>query len=147
MRRLASLVHPANGVRFSPYAYVDPKRDVVLSRSELTSTWRDNRSFGWGNYDGTGDPIELPIRDYFQSFVYDVDFASAKKVGYNSVLGRGNTTNNAREIYPQSTIVEYHFSGFDPSFEGMDWRSLRLVFAEKHGDWYLVGVIHDQWTI
>jgi UDP-N-acetyl-2-amino-2-deoxyglucuronate dehydrogenase len=31
--------------------------------------------------------------------------------------------------------------------EGMDWRSLRLVFEKKNDIWYLVGIIHDQWTI
>jgi (p)ppGpp synthase/HD superfamily hydrolase len=29
----------------------------------------------------------------------------------------------------------------------MDWRSLRLVFEKKNDIWYLVGIIHDQWTI
>jgi hypothetical protein len=38
-------------------------------------------------------------------------------------------------------------SGFDPEYEGMDWRSLRLVFEKKNDIWYLVGIIHDQWTI
>jgi hypothetical protein len=29
----------------------------------------------------------------------------------------------------------------------MDWQSLRLVFEETAGNWYLVGIVHDQWTI
>jgi (p)ppGpp synthase/HD superfamily hydrolase len=29
----------------------------------------------------------------------------------------------------------------------MDWRSLRLVFEKKDDIWYIVGIIHDQWTI
>jgi hypothetical protein len=29
----------------------------------------------------------------------------------------------------------------------MDWRSLRLVFMQDGGTWYLAGIIHDQWTI
>ena len=32
-------------------------------------------------------------------------------------------------------------------FDGMDWKSLRLVFQEKDNIWYLVGIIHDGWTI
>ena len=43
--------------------------------------------------------------------------------------------------------MEYHFPGIDPKFEGMDWRSLRLVFEQKNCTWYLVGIIHAQWTI
>jgi hypothetical protein len=29
----------------------------------------------------------------------------------------------------------------------MDWVSLRLVFLQEDGTWFLVGVVHDQWTI
>ncbi|NLE25228.1 MAG: hypothetical protein GX625_07790, partial [Clostridiaceae bacterium] len=80
-------------------------------------------------------------------FIYDVDFASAEKIGYNEILGHGNTLENSAEVYKDSMVVEYHFPGLDPQYEGMDWRSLRIVF-EKHNDtWYLVGIIHDQWTI
>jgi hypothetical protein len=43
-------------------------------------------------------------------------------------------------------IVEYYFPGFDLQLQGMDWRSLRLVFTLYDNTWYLVGIIHDQWT-
>jgi hypothetical protein len=71
----------------------------------------------------------------------------AEQIGYNTVLGHGNSLNNSFEIYKDSIIVEYYFSGLDPQYEGMDWRSLRLVFEEKDDIWYIVGIIHDQWTI
>jgi hypothetical protein len=145
--RLTALAHPNRGVRFSPYAYVDVSQDVVLSRTELEAAWRDNKGFAWGYQDGSGEPIELTIQEYFEAFVYDVDFLNAEKIGYNTVLGMGNTINNAREVYENSIIVEYHFSGFNPAYEGMDWRSLRLVFGNQDGGWYLLAVIHDQWTI
>ncbi len=61
-------------------------------------------------------------------------------------IGRSNTSNNNFEIYSNAIIVEFHFSGFDSKYEGMDWESLRLVFEEKDGTWYLIGIIHDQWT-
>ena len=62
-------------------------------------------------------------------------------------IGQGNSLNNIREFYPGSYFVEYHFSGFDPQYAGMDWQSLRLVFLEEDGVWLLVGIVHDQWTI
>jgi hypothetical protein len=61
-------------------------------------------------------------------------------------LGGGNSIDNSSEFYPEAKIVEYYFSGFDPQYGGMDWRSLRLVFSELNDTWYLVGVIHDEWT-
>ena len=66
---------------------------------------------------------------------------------YNKVIGSGNTINNLAEFFPECVFVEYHFDGFEHKLGGMDWRSLRLGLAEKGGAWYLVGVVHDEWTI
>lgn len=44
-------------------------------------------------------------------------------------------------------VVEYYLPGENPDYGGLDWQSLRLVFQHKEGAWYLVGVIHDEWTV
>lgn len=144
--KLSTMVHPEKGVRFSPYAHVGPT-DLVFPAGQLKTLYAEKRLYEWGTFDGSGEPIRLSFADYYQRFVYDADFAAAPKVAYNEALGKGNTINNSREFYPQAAIVEYHFPGIDPKFEGMDWRSLRLVFEQKNCTWYLVGIIHAQWTI
>lgn len=146
MKKVANYVHPDKGVRFSPYAYVDVKKDLVFTAKQVKNLASDTKIYHWGYYDGSGEPIQLKFSDYYQRFIYDVDFVNAPQVGYNKTLGHGNTINNAFEVYKNSIIVEYHFPGFDPQYEGMDWRSLRLVYQKKNNVWYLVGVIHDQWT-
>jgi len=146
MQTLASLVHPSRGLRFSPYAYVQD-RDRVLMPGQLLTALSDQTPYSWGYYDGTGLPIELTFAQYYADFVYDHDFASAPHTSYNERIGMGNTLDNSQEFYADAIIVEYHFPGFDPQYAGMDWASLRLVFQEEAGTWYLVGLIHDQWTI
>ena len=54
--------------------------------------------------------------------------------------------NNIPDFYPGGMMVEYHFPGIDPEYGGLDWRSLRLVFIPYGEDWFLVGVVHDEWT-
>lgn len=147
METLSNYVHPDKGVRFSPYAFVRPEDHVVFSAEEIQGAFEDEPVYHWGTYDGSGEPIDLTFSEYYDEFVYSQDFAAAPQVGYNEVLGQGNTINNAQEVYEDAIIVEYHFPGFDPQYEGMDWESLRLVFQEYQGTWYLVGIIHDQWTI
>jgi N-acetylmuramoyl-L-alanine amidase len=147
LEKLSELVHPEKGVRFSPYGYVDVENDLVFSAPEVKGLDADSTIRIWGSYDGTGDPIELTFEDYYKKFIYDVDFANADQIGYNKILGQGNTLINSSEIYKDAIIIEYHFSGFDPQYEGMDWRSLRLAFEKVNDIWYLVGIIHDQWTI
>lgn len=144
--KLADAIHPDKGVRFSPYGYVDIDSDLVFTAGEVKNLADDSKTYLWGHYDGSGEPIELNFQDYYRKFIYDADFINAEQVGYNKVLGHGNSLNNSFEVYKDSIIVEYHFSGFDPRYEGMDWRSLRLVFEKKDNLWYIVGIIHDQWT-
>ncbi|MDQ0195172.1 copper amine oxidase N-terminal domain-containing protein [Paenibacillus wynnii] len=135
------------GVRFSPYGYVNTASDRVLSHSSLTTAPLDNTAYLWGSFDGTGDPILLNFAGYYDRFIYSSDFAVAPQIGYNVSIGTGNTINNVHNIYPNAIVVEYHYAGFDPQYAGMDWQSLRLVFEEEGSQWVLVGIIHDQWTI
>ena len=150
--QLAELVHPVKGVTFSPYAYVRPlqgapgEADLVFSRDQLLGLLNDPTVHHWGTYDGSGEPIDLTFRQYYDRFVYDVDFAQPDVVGFNETVGHGNTINNIATVYPLGVPVEYHFDGFDPQYQGMDWRSLRLVLEEYEGAWYLVGIVHDEWT-
>jgi hypothetical protein len=145
--KLSTVIHPDKGVRFSPYAYVIGNEDKVFTARKIKTLTSDKTKYIWGAYDGSGELIQLAFRDYYKRFVYSRDFAAAKQIGYNRFIGGGNTINNAFQAYPKSIIVEYHLTGFEAKYGGMDWESLRLVFEEKKGAWYLVGIIHDQWTI
>jgi len=143
---LASLVHPDIGVRFSPYTYVRGE-DLVFSAERVKDLLADQTVYSWGSFDGSGEPILFTFLEYYDRFIYDADFARPHVVGFNETIGMGNTINNIAEVYPQALTIEYHFEGFDPQFVGLDWRSLRLVLEEKEGAWYLVAVVHDEWTI
>ncbi len=144
---LSQLVHPEKGVRFSPYAFVDMENDVVLTAEELKFILADSRSFTWGEYDGIGGPIDLPFLDYYKKFIYDRDFFNAEEKVQNQSVGSGNSLNNLETVYKDAQYIEYHFPGFNPEYGGMDWASLRLVFEEYKGELFLVGIVHDQWTI
>ncbi|HJZ23064.1 MAG TPA: hypothetical protein VJ201_01270 [Candidatus Babeliales bacterium] len=147
MEKLSVIAHPVKGIRFSPYSFVDISNDIVITANPLVDIFDDEKKYLWGAYDGSGEPIELTFNEYFTQFIYDKDFANAKMVSYNASIVKGNRKNNIHEVYPNSTFVEYHFPGYDPKYEGMDWKSLRLVFEEKDNVWYLIAIVHDQWTI
>jgi hypothetical protein len=150
---VARSVHPERGVRFSPYAYVRAgtqdaeDQGLRFQAAQLEALAESSTVYRWGRYDGTGEPIDLTFAQYVDRFVYDTDFAQPDVVGYGEVVGRGNTINNIAEVYPDAVVVEYHFAGLDPQYMGMDWRSLRLVLEVQGDAWYLVGVVHDEWTI
>lgn len=143
---LSSYVDPVLGLRFSPYAYID-STNKVFSKEEI-SLFPGKQKMRWGYMDGEDNtPILKTVDEYFDRFVYDVDFLHAEKKAVNHFLGGGNSLNNLKDFYPACNFTEFYFSGFDPKYDGMDWRTLRLVFKTENGKPYLVAIVHDQWTI
>jgi hypothetical protein len=139
MAALARVVHPMKGLRFSPIATVDAKRDVVLTASQLGRGFADPTVRVWGYDDGSGAPIRLTFAGYFRKFVYDRDFAAVSPT-YNS---EDSGTEKAWEESPNAIVVGY----FLPETEKVPEEHLRLVFEQHQGRWYLSGIIHDGWTI
>jgi hypothetical protein len=136
------------GLRFSPYAFVDTAHDVRMTRGKLLAEARKTKQgkILWGEYDGTGDPIQLTLNEYLKRFVYDADYLNPEKIKLNELITGGNTSSNISAVYPGCDFIESYFSGFDKKYEGMDWRSLRLVYKMHEGRYYLIGIVHDEWT-
>ena len=137
-----------DGVVFSPYAYVE-KTAVILDAGDLaffTSTLENMRV--WGIYDGSGDPINLTVAEYFDRFVYDKDYINETSlIGIDTLVQTGNTLINLEEAFPNARFIEFAVPGTHPDYGGMDWASLRLIFQIEDGEFMLAGVVHDQWTI
>lgn len=143
---LAAYVHPDKSLLFSPYAFIQEKSAVTLPVADLTKPNRQKR-YHWGAFDGSGEPIELTLDQYFDKFVYDADFINKGTRSVNKIQKQGNTINNMHKVFPGSEFVEYHIPGLNPEYRGMDWTTLRLVFTEQAGRTYLSAIIHDSWTI
>ena len=143
---LEGITDASTGIRYSPYPYVSAS-DLIFTGSGISDFFTDPVIYSFGSYDGSGDPIDLTKADYYLNFIYDEDFLTAPHISVNWILGTGNMITNHESFYPSSKTVEFHYSGFDPTYSGMDWRSLRLVFQKFGADWKLVGIIHGQWTV
>ncbi len=145
MNALANLIHPAKGVHFAPYATLSLEHDRHFTPTELRAAIRDSKPYVWGEEDGSGAPVTLSFRNYFDRFVYDRDFAAAKPLFNADPPRKSNSADNARQLYPTAVIVTYHAPATTKN--GMDFRNLRLVFERFEDKWVLVHIAHDQWTI
>jgi hypothetical protein len=146
MKALARFADPSSGIRFAPYAYVDPNGGVHLSAAELESAMSDPTVRDWGSYDGSGERIRLTFRQYFDRFVTIPDIEHARQA-IDESIGHGNTSNNLKQVFPNASILELHDPGRDPKYGGMDWQSVRVVFRHDGGRYRIVAIVHDQWTI
>lgn len=145
--QLSKLFHPTEGVRFSPYGFIDTANDMVLTAEQFLQAIAKKNPVHWGYYDGSGDSILLSVAQYYKKFIFNADFLNAEKTSLNKIIGAGNSLNNLTNIYRGLNFTENHFSGFDKKYDGMDWTSLRLIFKLLQGKYYLVGIVHDQWTV
>ncbi|RYF89762.1 MAG: hypothetical protein EOO03_05235 [Chitinophagaceae bacterium] len=143
---LTQFIHPGRGVRFSPYGYIDTLRNKRLSAAQFEQMIGSSEQLFWGEYDGSGDSILLTGKAYFERFVYNRDFLNAEKTSLNKTLGRGNALENLHLVYKDHPYVESYFSGFDKKYGGIDWCSLRMVYQQLNGKYYIVGIIHNEWT-
>ena len=144
---LAALAHPTKGVRFTPYPFVSTAKDIVLTRAEFPRAYVETTTRTWGITDGKGDPITMTFSDYAARYVWSRDFQAASKTAYNKPIGSGNSIDNTADVYPNAILFEAYDPGPVPAEESVRWQSLRLLFESDGGTWYLVGVVHGEWTI
>ena len=144
---LAAYVHPDRGVTFTPYSTVDPASDLTFTADQIKNLAQDQNVYTWGFEDGRGDPIKMTILEYFTRYVYDEDYTMAPEIGIDRIMTGGNALENLAEAYPGCRFVDFSFPSADPVNDGLDWSSLKLVFQPGAEHWYLVGVVHGEWTI
>jgi hypothetical protein len=146
MTGVASFVDPTLGLRFSPYSVIDLVNDLVFTPAQVSTLWTDPTLYTWGTHASSGDPITMLYSGYHGEYVYDQNYSSPHMIGNNVIIGTGNMINTVVSAYPTASFVEYHFTGFNPSYSGMDWVSVRLIFENISGVWKLIGIEHDAWT-
>ena len=143
--KFATYIHPEKGVRFSMYALINPKKDKVFSKDDFLKYSNKPTKFTWGEKDGSGDIYIESLPLYLQNWVLKRDFTNAEFY-FNKSKANGNSVNNLSEIYPDADFTENYVAGSE-KYSFMDWNALRFVFEEFSGQYYLVAVINDQWTI
>lgn len=146
MDGLSQHVHPTLGVRFTPYTTVNLHRDLCMPREDIQSFFYDTNEYLWGAYDGIDKEIRFTKEGYFDRFIYNKDYKSYDKIGFNISLGASNNMENQYAIYHNAITAEYYLEGTEDLLY-MDASSLRLVFQSYEDEWYLVGIIHNEWTI
>ena len=142
--KFANYIHPEKGLRFSMYGYVQPKKDKIFTKEDFLKYIGTNIKFTWGEKDGTGDLLQMSLKNYLEKWVFVKDLTQSE-FSLNEIKNRGNTINNIKEIYPNSDFTENYLEGTEEYMQ-MNWNALRLVFEEYEGKLFLVAIINDQWT-
>lgn len=140
------------GLQFLPYPFITPTDQIQnFTKEDLKHFGRNTAEEPkiWGTWDGSWEPITLTTKEYFEQFIGDVDYKNAPEVFENEeVKTRWNTTVNLQEVFSWAQIIEYHFTGFNEEYQGLDRKSLYLVFVPwKTQNLKLKALAHGAWTI
>ena len=144
---LSTLIHPEKGVTLTPYSTVSADCDRTMAPKDVAAMASDSSDYVWGVMDGSGGPIRATCQKYFVRYGFNADYTQAPMIGIDTVLMQGNALENASSAYTDGRFVEFHFPGLDPKMEGYDWCSLKLVMEPYGNQWFLVGLIHSEWTV
>lgn len=150
-KAIAYFVDTKEGLIVSPYYYVN--KDTVRLTKEDTANFINSESKRmWGYQDGSGLPIELTGKEYYEKWIFTHDFTKADIISYNTEASNGNNYPvnvliQGLESKNEIRYVEYYFKGFDPAYVDMDWEALLLIFSKIGNTWYLSGILHNNWTI
>lgn len=77
-QKFADYIHPGKGVRFSMYAYVNPKEDKNFSRTDFIKYEPTKTLFTWGTMDGSGEVYKATLNGYLKNWVYSKDFVAGQ---------------------------------------------------------------------
>ncbi len=144
--KVSSFVSIDSGLRFSPYSYIW-HTDLRFTKEQVAGLWYNKKSYDWGGEDESGSSMIYPFKKYYEMFIYPNDFANAPQIEVNKTL-RANTTSitNFKELYPGTINVDFHFPKTSEEIF-YDWATLRLLFIEENGRWYLFNISHEKYSI
>jgi hypothetical protein len=142
MAQVATFVHPTAGLQFGLEGRI--QNSPTFSKSQVQALWTDPTEYLWGHVGGQPTEVKSSFQAFYPGSIYHQDFANAPVVSYGKVAKESNSNDT---VPAGQMMVDYHFPGFDPKYDGMDWTSLRLYFAQHDGQWYLLSVISDNWKI
>ncbi|WP_078556336.1 hypothetical protein [Bacillus alkalicellulosilyticus] len=144
MEQLASFVHKDKGLLFAPEAYI-ADYSMIFPQSQVARLLEDQTEYVWGLQEANSE-IKLTPENYFNERIQPERFLDSDEVNLDPNVPSGERSTNIKDYFPESKVVEFHYAGTE-QYEGMDWRSLHLVFEKnEQAVWDLVAIVNGLWA-
>ena len=147
--KLAERVDPEEGITFAFYAdFGNPDgyggQYVTLSKKEISEA--DDQKYVWGK-DEAGKEYKLSLNEYVHQML--LQRWGKEEVDYNTITFNepaesfAGVINTIHKYYPDAKYVEYYSPGKDEH----SFQSIRFIYQERDGEWYLIGIARDVATV
>lgn len=136
-------VIPAEGIIISARTTVDsdPAGNAVVTAEDLAD---GSKAFVF-EYSEAGPLIET-VDDWMDGYRRNLSLIEPDQTSVNAPLGYGNSLNNLADAFPEAHVVELHHRGRGEQAD-FNWSSTRLVLEQRDGQWKLLAIMGDKWTI
>ena len=147
--KISELVDAEHGVTFAFYAdFGNPDgyggQYVNLSKNEISKA--NDTKYLWGK-DEAEREFEISLHEYVQQMLLqrwgkeEVDYSI---ITFNEPAENfAGVLNTIHEYYPNAKYVEYYSPGKDEH----SFQSLRFIYQQRDGEWYLIGIARDVATV
>jgi hypothetical protein len=133
---------------FSPYLTFNREEAACLSISSLLESYEKNATLYWGLQDGTGDPLNMTVTDYFKRYVNRGDYLSNEtEMFVNEIKVMGNSINSIPVVFPDAEFVSFYLPPNEGDAAEISWKTLVLVFERIDNVLKLKAVVNHEWTI
>ncbi|MER2037846.1 MAG: hypothetical protein ABS944_06860 [Solibacillus sp.] len=148
-KEISKMVDPIHGVTFAFYAdFGNPDgyggNYVNLSKKDISEIY--DKKYLWGK-DEAGTEYNLSLHEYTQQMLlkrWGNEEIQYSIVTYNEPAENfAGVISTIHEYYPDAIYVEYHSPGKDEH----SFQSLRFIYQERDGTWYLIGIVRDVATV
>ena len=96
-KALSGYVDPVQGLTFTTFSTVDRGVDLTFTRSQVSGFAKDISKYTWGVVPGSGEVLSMTPEEYFNSYIFNVDYTQATRIG----VDRLNITGNALKMLPR----------------------------------------------
>ncbi len=151
---LDAMIHPQKGmwIILDNYRYSYTHPDVHLNSGKLSIQYNEPDEVKWGGvYNNPEEPIMMTTKDFFAKY-YFRDFKTVTQVGYNEIIvnleyNKGREPESLFYDMPKAIMVEYYFEPLKTAVFEFDWKMVRFFFEEYNGQWYLIGLMYDEFRM
>lgn len=153
---LSHYINKDKGLRLIPYDRLKSE-DAIVSKEYLGNykkrQYDDTHYFG--AISGLGTYMIMGIYDYWDYFLYPVDYIRIEPA-YNVFDERSEKfllNNTSITYYNDPIIVRYNYEVTNKDKDIMNfnkdnrWRSLKLIYENIEGKWYLVMIMNNESTV
>ena len=138
---ILSLIHPVKGVRLSEMVRFGGNDDKLFTRKMLKTYWKNHQKIDWGYTYARGDLLRKDLWHYLHDL--SLNPRSINQVAKLDKRLRGFPVQEFGALRGYSL----RHTSFHSDTHDYDWQGIIIILALYQGDWFVVGMLRDRWTI